>query len=170
MYKEYPFDENGRVNIKKLKTERIPESEYVIMHQKLPIICHDVFIKYKGGFLLVTREKAPGKGLLWPIGGRVERGTTIENSLKIKAKEECGLRISRIKFIGIGRHFFGTGPFAHNKGTDTPTLVFSAVGRGKLKLNDLHREPIIINREEYKKIKRKIHPYVKDFLEIALKK
>lgn len=170
MYKEYFSDENGRVNIKKLKADRIPESEYIQMHQKLPIMCHDVFIKYRGGFLLVTREKAPGDGLIWPIGGRVERGMTLEESLKRKAKEECGLRIKRIKFIGIGRHFFGTEPFGHNKGTDTPTLVFTAIGRGKLKLNNLHKEPIIINKQEYKKIKRKLHIYVKDFLGIALKK
>lgn len=168
MYKEYFSDENGRVNIKKLRANRISEEEYIQMHQKLPITCHDVFIRYKNGILLVKREKAPGNGLLWPIGGRLERGRTFEESLKIKVKEECGLRINKIKFIGVARHFFGTEPFEHNKGTDTPTLVFVAQGKGKIKLNSLHTNPVIINKEEYKKIKRTLHPCVRDFLEITL--
>jgi len=169
MYKEYFSDENGKVNYKKLRAERIPEKEYISMHKELPIICHDIFIFYRGDILLVKRKKAPGKGLLWPIGGRLERGRTAEESLKIKVKEECGLKIRKIKFIGIGRHFFGTEPFGHQKGTDTPTLVFIGKGYGKLKLNELHENPLLLKEKESKEIKRRLHPYVKEFLEKAFK-
>jgi hypothetical protein len=152
-----------------LKAPRMKTRDYSLSHQNLVVFCHDVFIAYEGGILLVTRDNEPDKGKLWPIGGRVERGIEIEKSLKIKAKEECNLTITSIKELGAGRTLFTTEPFGHNHGTDTFNMAYFAKGRGKLKLNKLHKNPVLINRKNYTaEFSKKLAPYVREFLEKAL--
>ena len=73
-------------------------------HKNLIIVCHDVFIKYNNGILLVERNNLPAKNVLWPIGGRVLRGVHTEKSLKQKVKEECNLEINSIEFINYRMH------------------------------------------------------------------
>ena len=92
----------------------------------------------------------------------------LEEFLKQKAKEESNLEISNLKFIGVGRTFFKTDPFSHGKGTDTTALMYLANGDGDLKIDNLHSTYILVNKEIFKKIKNTLHPYVRDFLEIAL--
>jgi len=80
--KEY-YVENGRlINIGKLKITRIPKSRYRDIHKKIIRPCHDIIIEYKGGALLVVRKDYPVKDTLWPIGGGIERGVSIEDSLR----------------------------------------------------------------------------------------
>jgi len=153
-----------------LKAPRMPLNDYILSHRHLVITCHDVFIAYQDGILLVLRDNKPAEGILWPIGGRLERGLEIEKSLKIKVKEECGLTISKIKKLGCGRTLFVEDPFKHNHGTDTLNLVFFAEGHGKLKLNNLHKDPVIVTKKNYTpEFSKSLHPYVRDFLEQALK-
>src|SRR3989344_7051597 len=122
MYKEYGFEES---NLSKNKAE-VPLGDYKKMHENLPISCHDVFIKYKGGILLGKRKNHPAKDSFWPIGGRMKKGISSIESLKEKAMEECGLEIKNIEMIGFTRTFFRTDPFSHGKGSDTPNLIFFA--------------------------------------------
>jgi len=153
-----------------LKAPKMPLNDYILSHRHLVVACHDVFIAYQGGILLVLRDNKPAKGILWPIGGRIERGVGIEKSLKIKVKEECGLTISKIKELGCGRTLFVEDPFKHNHGTDTLNIVFFAEGHGKLKLNKLHKDPVIIIKKKYTpKFSKSLAPYVRNFLEKALK-
>jgi len=152
-----------------LTAPKMPLDDYVLSHRHLVVACHDVFIAYKKGILLVVRDNEPVKGELWPIGGRLERGVRIERSLKVKVKEECGLTIGNIKELGWGRTLFAADPFSHKRGTDTFNLVFFARGRGKLQLNKLHKDPVVITRENYTpKLAKSLAPYVREFLEKAL--
>jgi len=65
--KEYNI-ENGKVDIKKLISPNMPENDYITAHRSLVIPCHDIFIKYDNGILLVKRKEHPVKDILWPMG------------------------------------------------------------------------------------------------------
>ncbi len=166
---EYAF-EDGPVNLKNLQAEKLPEKDYKKAHQHLPIPCHDILVEYNNGFLLVIRDNYPCKGSLFPIGGRIERGLTIEDSIKKKVKEECGLEAIEIQFLTCARTFFKTDPFNHGKGTDTVNLIYTCKGKGTLKLDKLHTNPIIVTKDVYsQEFKKKLHPYVRDMLDAAFK-
>ena len=169
--KEYYFENNKEINRKELEAEFIDSAEYQNAHKQLIIICHDIFIEYDKGFLLIKRENFPAQDVLWPIGGRALRGISFEDSMKKKAKEECGLEIFNLKYLGGARTLFETEPFGHEKGTDTFNVVYYAQGKGVLSLDKFHSDPVIITYSNYsKKYKDKLHPYVKDFLEKAILK
>ncbi len=165
--KEYAIEE-GQVDLKKLVSSNMPNEDYKNAHAALCVSCHDIFIEYKGGIILVRREDPPAKGYLWPIGGRIKKGRPTEDSLELKVKEECGLSVDNFVFLGSGRTFFATDPFGHGKGTDTINMVYFARGTGDIKLNNLHSNPTIVTPEIYKKIKKELHPYVRDFMDKAI--
>jgi len=168
---EYAIEGNGqKVEWESLQAPPLAKEKYAAAHQYLPIACHDVFIEYQEGILLVVRDNAPAKGLLWMMGGRIQRGLPILDSLKQKVKEECGLEIDNIVELGTGRTLFKTDPFRHGKGTDTINLVYFARGKGNLKLDPLHKKPIIVKPADYTSALRKsLHPYVRDFMDKAMK-
>lgn len=169
--KEYAVEEGKKVNLQKLTSPPLSRKVYAQAHQSLPIACHDVFIEYQGGILLVVRDNLPAKDIVWMIGGRIQRGVPILESLKQKVKEECGLEIDNIVELGTGRTLFKTDPFGHGKGTDTLNWVYFAQGKGKLKLDGLHKKPTIIKPKEYTSaFRQSLHLYVRDFMDMAMKK
>ena len=168
--KDYAYENGKEIELEKLKADFVEKEDYIKAHKNLPIPCHDVFIKYHGGIILVKRKIFPAKDIFWGLGGRIQRGVLLEESLKQKIKQECGLDLKNIQILGFGRHLFETEPFGHGKGTDTPCLVFFAEGIGELKLDNLHENPEIITKEKYtEEFKEKLHPYIKDFMDIVVK-
>ena len=167
--KEYSFENNHKINIKKLYVGRMNPEKYGYIHEKIIRVCHDVFIEYQGGILLVIRDRYPAKGIPWVIGGGVDRGMNIEDSLKKLAKEECGLTLKDIKELGRARTYFETEPFGHGKGTDSINFVYFARGDGKVRLDKFHKKPMIIKHKDYtKEFRKKLHPYIKDFMDKAM--
>lgn len=161
--------ERPKTYLEKLQAKPMPVGAYKIAHEHLVIACHDVFIEYQKGLLLVTRDNDPVKNILWPVGGRITRGVSIEKSLHAKAKQECNLELKHITFLGCARTLFATDPFGHGHGTDTINFVYLARGQGKLKLDKLHKEPIIVRPENYtQKFRKLLHPYVRDFMDLAM--
>jgi len=168
--KEYNIEENTIVDTNNLKAELMPKKDYEKAHRGLVIPCHDVFIKYQGGILLIKRNNVPVKGILWPIGGRVKRGLSTEDSLREKVLEECNLKIDKIQELGFARTYFHTDPFGHGHGTDTMNVIYFAIGAGTLKLDSLHEDPTIILPKGYtSELKNSLHPYVLDFMEKAMR-
>ena len=164
--KEYWLEDDVKVDLNKLQSQRLSMNDYEIAHKSLVQVCHDVVIEYNGGILLVERKNYPAKDVLWPIGGRVERGTPVVYSLRKKVKEECNLELEDIVMVGCARTFFSTDPFGHLKGTDTFNILFYAKGLGELKLDANHENPVNIYPKDYtQEFKNKIHPYVKDFMD-----
>jgi len=170
MNKEYYLENNQKVNPEDLKAGFIPTEDFIKSHKSLIIPCHDIFIEYDSGVLLVKRDNFPAKDILWPIGGRILRGLPILDSLKKKVKDECNLEIDNIEELGWGRTCFQTDAFNHGRGTDTINIIFKAKGKGKIKLNNLHSEPTIIKEDEYSKIREELHPYVRDNMDLIFKK
>ena len=139
--------------------------EYRDIHRRIPILCHDAFVRYKDGFLLVKRKDEPAKDEWYPVGGRVERGYPVEQSLIRKVKSEVGLDISNIQLIGIARAYFKSDPFNHNFGTDTPTLVYFADGSGEIKLDNHHLDYRIVKNQDV----HNLSDFVQDFMFEATK-
>jgi hypothetical protein len=160
--------ESGKIDVKKLQVPLMPLSDYRKSHENLVIACHDVFMEYDGGILLVVRDNVPAKGFLWPIGGRIEKGVPILESLKKKVKAESNLSISNIKELGSARTLFATDPFGHGKGTDTLNIAFFAKASGKVKLDGLHKDPTIVKPKDYAKLRDSLHPYVREFMDKSI--
>ena len=162
--KEYAMELGEQVDLNQLVSEKLPTNYYSKAHESLVILCHDVFIEYDGGILLVKRKNYPAKEIYWPVGGRVKRGVPVEISLKHKVKEETGLNLFEIRYLGKARTFFSTEPFGHHRGTDTLNLVFNAKADGNLNLDKYHFSPTIFSKEDVISHADDFHPYVKDFI------
>jgi ADP-ribose pyrophosphatase YjhB (NUDIX family) len=152
-----------------LQTTFIETNAYKAIHETTVILCHDVFIRctYNNtqGILLVKRLTKPAKDIFWPIGGRVLRGISAEESINKKALEECSLNLTGVTYLGTARTFFKDDPFEHNKGTDTLNLVYLADGEGNLKLNEDHTTPLIVTKASYITLRETFVPYVQNFLD-----
>lgn len=171
IYQEYAFGEGKQVDLGAGRVGFIDTADYSKAHQILPIITHDVMINYNGGILLLVRDNSPAKNLLWPVGGRLQRFVPMEKSLRECAKRECNLKVGDLEVLGLARQFFRTDPFRHGKGTDTPSILFYGRGTGEIKLDRSHNGIKIITPEEYtESFKASLHPYVRDFLDIAMEK
>ena len=167
--REYGLENGKQIDLKLLCTSPMSKKEYAHSHKHLVIACHDVAIIYQGGILLVTRDNSPAKNILWVIGGRILRGMSTVDSLRQKVKAECGLELTDIKELMFGRTYFSADPFGHGKGTDTFNIAYVAQGSGKIKLDTLHKQPIIVTPKLYTtKFRRKLHPYVRDIVDRAM--
>ena len=173
--KEYPLEklpnEDKRENVdrQQLIAEPVPIEHYVEAHKGLIIACHDIILAYNCGALLVQRDNDPAKGELWPIGGKLARGLSAENSLKLKVREECGLELEEITFLGVERTLFFTDPFGHGKGTDSINLMYCAKGVGEVNLNKLHSRPTVVKPEAYTaEFRATLHPYVQDIMDLSM--
>ncbi len=159
-----------KTELKKLQSSLLSKPDYLVAHANLVIPCHDIMIQYGKGILLVKRENDPVRGEFWPIGGRIKKGVPTEESMRQKVKEECGLELTHLEVLGFGRTMFKDDPFGHGKGTDTFDIMYFGIGKGSLKLDLLHSNPLTINSENFSLYEKTLHPYVRDFVEKALEK
>ena len=162
---KYNFEGGKRIDTESLMSEPLGIDAYKAAHKGLVIVCHDVFIEHKGKILLVNRDNFPAKDHLWPVGGRLKRGMPAEDSLREKAHEESNLFLEDLTYMGIGRTFFETDPWNHGKGTDTINLVYHAKGEGTIKLDKLHKDPVLVGKEDYLSIRKNLHPYVVNYMD-----
>lgn len=106
----------------------IPPEQYARMIEHLPILCVDIVIRNSGGeILLIKRENEPLKGEWWVVGGRVHKGETLEQAAIRKAKEEVGLQVNNLQFIGYYEDAFETNPFGLATPLHSVSVVFTAV-------------------------------------------
>ncbi len=169
--KEYTIENGSVVELPPIQASSLNREDYSQAHEYLPIPCHDVVIEHNGKLLLVVRDNFPAKDEYWVIGGRIQRGIPILESLRKKVKAECGLTIHQIDELFSARTFFRTDPFGHGKGTDTVQWAFFARGKGTLKLDHLHKKPTFIGIKEYTPaFRQKLHPYIRDLMDEGMKR
>ena len=169
--KKFYTTENGEeVDLSKLNPGWISDEEFKTGHKNFVFGCHDVMLEYDGGLLLVIRDNVPAKDVLWPIGGMYKKGTFSEKSLAKKVKEECNLDIDGEPiYLGDGRTAFQTDPWGHGHGTDTTNERYFAHAKGELKLNELHKNPVIVKPKDYtSEFRRGLEEYVRDFMDISM--
>ncbi len=166
-YKEYAIEDKKPVLLDNLKVGFVEREDYEKAHKNTIILCADIMIWQNNGFLLVQRDNIPAKNELFCIGGRLQRGISTEDGVRKKVKAECGLDLKNLKLISFSRTYWTTDPFGHGKGTDTASFMFYAEGIGQIKLDNLHSKPLIIDKKKFEEIKSTLHPYVRDFMELA---
>jgi ADP-ribose pyrophosphatase YjhB (NUDIX family) len=95
---------------------------------KTPYVTVDAIIRYQGGIVLIERKNEP-HGWALP-GGFVEIGESLEEAAVREAREETSLEVALVEQF----HTYskpGRDPRFH-----TVTVVFIAIGAGKLKGKD----------------------------------
>ncbi len=164
-----------RTNLEKFRIENVPTDQYIQAITAIPRPSHDLFplveTYNKKGILLIERKNEPAKGMIWPIGGRQQRGYYLRDSLINLVKEECGLKIYDISCL-CGEPedlFWEKDSFGHGKGVHDVCVPYFARTRGNLKLDLNHENPLIITPKEFSNIKDDLHWYVQKYTEKALK-
>lgn len=96
----------------------------------LPILCVDIAVRNASGqYLLVKRANPPKQGSWWVLGGRVNKGETLEAAVARKLREEAGVSVSDLRPVGYMElpsddHPFGLGGDYH-----AVSVVFSGLLR-----------------------------------------
>jgi ADP-ribose pyrophosphatase YjhB (NUDIX family) len=163
----YDFEDGETVHPNQLRAGRMSVEDYAKAHEHLVIPAHDVFVQYREGVLLVTRDNVPAKGERFPLGGRLIKGYRMEDSLRLMAKKESNLDLLDIRELGHCEHFWRTDPFGHGRGTQHIVHVFFARGSGVLSLDELHKDPKIVTPDKYSELRGSLHRYVRDFMDTA---
>ena len=171
-YTEYFQQENGLMLSKEKFSKFYPgfiEDEiYKKIHALTPVLCHDAILNYNGKALVAYRDGRPAKGVLSPLGGALKKGSSLEDSLRKKIRQESGLEIDALKQLGITRVVWEDDPFDHGKGTDSFVFMYYGIGKGDLKLESLSN-PLLISPKEYtNEFRNSLHPYTRDFLDVVI--
>jgi len=84
-----------------------------------------------GSLLLMKRKNDPAKGEWWFPGGRIRKGESFEGALRREIREEAGIDIHIVKFVGAYNRIF---PERHDI-----ALVFLCKASSKdISINDEH--------------------------------
>lgn len=94
-----------------MKPKKLPFEEFKSIYSRVPRLCVDCVIQNSDGILL-TKRKIPPCIDQWHLpGGTVLFGESLEEALKRVVKEEVGLRVKIVKFLGmidwVKNHTFG---------------------------------------------------------------
>jgi len=84
-----------------MKPKKLPYEEFMSIYKKVPRLGVDVILKTDKGVLLTKRVVEPHKGEWHLPGGTVLFGEKLVETTKRVAKEELGIGIKIIKFLGI---------------------------------------------------------------------
>lgn len=103
--------------------------------------------------LFLRRKNSPAKGEWWFPGGRIRKGETFRETLLREVKEETGLDVEIIRFVGIYSRIF---PERH----DITTVFLCRCIDDKIILNDEHSE-----HKFFKDVPSDIHPYLLETIE-----
>lgn len=129
----------------------------------MPVLCVDVVLVSRHGFLMGFRNNEPAKGAWWFPGGRVLVNEMISDSIRRKMFQELGItKFGSVKFLGFGETLFSTSAFSVP--THTVNLVFlSRIGTRLPASRDAQHNKF----RWFKKIDPHWHPYLKEMLRKA---
>jgi ADP-ribose pyrophosphatase YjhB (NUDIX family) len=90
-----------------MKAKRLTHVEYLRIYRRVPRICVELIIKSKQGVVLVKRglnEVGPDKGK-WHLPGKtIYYGETVAQALRRTARDETGLRVQIVRFLGYHQY------------------------------------------------------------------
>jgi ADP-ribose pyrophosphatase YjhB (NUDIX family) len=84
-----------------MEIKKLPSSEFKAVYSKVPRLCIDLIIEKSNEILLIERAIDPGKGLWHLPGGTVLLGETILMAATRIVKEETGLDVRKLEFLGV---------------------------------------------------------------------
>ena len=141
-----------------MKKIPLPLFKKIITH--VPILTVDILIAHRGKFLLLKRASAPQKGKWWTVGGRVEKGETPEKAVIRKAKEEVGVKVRIIQYLGhasFKEHRWGIA-------NQNITMAFLVKPVGKV---NIHVDETSKTAEWFSKIPKGLNSEVRKFIKTA---
>ena len=108
-----------------IKIMFIPSEEYKDIITKTTVLCIDVILRHKNKVLLVKRTEEPCKGVYWPVGGRVQKGETVDATARRKILEEIGIEFKGTLIpIGFYEDTYSENSFEKKTAYSTFSLVF----------------------------------------------
>lgn len=189
MEQEYFIGDIDHETIAQLRPkERLSLEQYVAALNGLTLAYHDIYVETQGGILLVKRKEKPAKGILWPLGGRKTKGLSMRDSVRAKVSSESGLILgpdNEIIYLGGEPPMVYSEESEHAGGLDCLANVYAAKAIGRqLGLNHEHANPTLVYRTERdippnlpkeietalytEDFKADLHPYVRDYLHLAM--
>ena len=103
----------------------IPVSLYKDIQKVLPILCVDIVItEPRGRYLLLRRTNEPLQGEWYIVGGRMLQGESAESTARRKLKEEIGVSVDKLDFIGFYEDQFDRNSMESDILYHTVSLVF----------------------------------------------
>ena len=113
---------------------------YKKISKSVPIFCVDLLIQREGKFLLVKRKNNPLKGKFWIIGGRVLLGEDPIEAAHRKAREEVGLDLDGVTFVGYLSDVFNKNSFESTEYHTISLVYLCNPIVGEIKLDDQSEE------------------------------
>jgi colanic acid biosynthesis protein WcaH len=107
-----------------------------------------MIVKEDNGLLFLKRKNNPARGQWWFPGGRMWKGEAFKETLYREVKEETGLAVEVIKFVGVYSRVF---PDRH----DITIVFLCRCFDNKVTLNVEHSE-----YRFFRNIPKGIHPYL----------
>ena len=126
----------------------IPSPIYRQIRSLMPIPSVEAMIVKDSSLLFLKRKNTPAKGQWWFPGGRGWKGETFKETLYREVKEETGLTVDVIKFVGVYNRLF---PERH----DIAIVFLCRCFDTEVTLNEEHSE-----YRFFRNIPRGIHPYL----------
>lgn len=126
----------------------IPSSLYKQISALMPIPSVEAMILKDDSLLFLRRNNVPAKGKWWFPGGRIRKDETFNETLFREVKEETGLDVLVIDFVGVYSRVF---PERH----DITIVFLCRCSDDKVILNNEHSE-----YRFFKDIPNNIHPYL----------
>ena len=114
----------------------------------MPIPSVEAMIVKDNFLLFLKRKHSPAKGEWWFPGGRIWKGEGFKETLFREVKEETGLPVNVIKFVGVYNRIF---PDRH----DITIVFLCKCFDDKVTLNEEHSE-----YRFFKNIPRGMHAYL----------
>lgn len=84
----------------------IPSALYKQITDTMPIASIEAIIIKDSAILYLKRKNKPARGEWWFPGGRIRKGETFTDALYREVKEETGLDVDIIKFVGVYNRIF----------------------------------------------------------------
>jgi colanic acid biosynthesis protein WcaH len=114
----------------------------------MPIPSVEAMILKDNSLLFLKRKNNPARGQWWFPGGRMWKGETFKETLYREVKEETGLAVDVIKFVGVYSRIF---PDRH----DITIVFLCRCFDNEVTLNEEHSE-----YRFFRNIPRGIHTYL----------
>lgn len=126
----------------------IPSPLYEQILASMPIPSVEAMIMKDNSLLFLRRKNSPANGEWWFPGDRIRKGEKFKETLFREVKEETGLDVDVIKFVGVYCRFFP-------ERQDIAIVFLCRCSDDKVILNSEHSE-----YRFFKDIPSNIHPYL----------
>jgi colanic acid biosynthesis protein WcaH len=133
----------------------IPKKLFGEILSCMPITGIEAMVMSGSAVLLTKRRNEPARGEWWFPGGRLRKGETFKAALHREVREETGLEIETVRFIGVYNRMF---PERHDV-----TLVFlckAKPGDAEVKLNNEHSE-----YRFFKELPGNLNPFIMEVIQ-----